>query len=113
MIEEINLHILICQVKLAEDMVTRSSFTTSLNNQFFHNQLSTPPQLSATNIRRMPHVSPTINVQQGNGTSYGGVAFGEHNSNLVGFGNLDMSNFNDVVDNGVLSNALSCVTIWP
>ncbi|KAK2446189.1 light-inducible protein CPRF2 [Trifolium repens] len=102
------------KVKLAEDMVTRSSFTTSLNNQFLHNQcqLSTPPQLNASNIRRMPHVSPTINVQQGNGASYGGVAFGEHNSNLVGFGNLDMSNF-DVVDNGVLSNALSCVTIWP
>ncbi|GAU15712.1 hypothetical protein TSUD_307220 [Trifolium subterraneum] len=102
------------KVKLAEDMVTRSSFTTSINNQFLHNQyqLSTPPQLSATNIRRMPHVSPTINVQQGNGASYGGVAVGEHNSNLVGFGNLDMSNF-DVIDNGVLNNALSCVTIWP
>ncbi|AES73831.1 putative transcription factor bZIP family [Medicago truncatula] len=99
------------KVKLAEDMVTRSSFTTSLNNQFLHNQcqMSTPPQL---NIRRMPHVSPTINFQQGNSASYGGVAVGVHNSNLAGFGNLDMT-YNDVVDNGVLSNAMSCVTIWP
>jgi len=102
-------------VKLAEDMVTRSSFTTSLNNQFLHNQcqMSTPPQLNmTTNIRRMPHVSPTINVQQGNSAAYGGVAVGVHNSNLDGFGNLDMP-YNDVVNNGVLSNAMSCVTIWP
>ncbi|XP_004501207.1 bZIP transcription factor RISBZ4-like [Cicer arietinum] len=98
------------KVKLAEDMVTRSSFNTTLNNQFLHNQcqLNTPPQLNSATMRRMSHVAPTINVQQGNGISYGG----EHNSNLVGFGNLDMT-YNDVVDNGVLSNALSCVTIWP
>lgn len=97
-------------MKLAEDMVTRSSFNTTLNNQFLHNQcqLNTPPQLNSATMRRMSHVAPTINVQQGNGISYGG----EHNSNLVGFGNLDMT-YNDVVDNGVLSNALSCVTIWP
>jgi hypothetical protein len=103
-------------VKLAEDMVTRSSFTTSLNNQFLHNQrqMSTTPQLNmTTSIRRMPHVSPTINVLQGNNSaSYGGVAVGVHNSNLAGFGNLDVP-YNDVVDNGVLSNAMSCVNIWP
>lgn len=99
-------------------MVTRSSFTTSLNNQFFHNQcqITTPPQLNVTSLRRAPHVSPTINVQQGNGVPYSGVAVGEHNSNL-GFGNLDMSNYNDIIDiidNGVLSNAMSCVTTtWP
>ncbi|CAI8599788.1 unnamed protein product [Vicia faba] len=104
------------KVKLAEDMVTRSSFTTSLNNQFFQNQcqITTPPQLNVTSLRRGPHVSPTINVQHGNGASYGGVAVGEHNSNLLGFGNLDMSNYNDIIDNGVLSNAMSCVTTtWP
>lgn len=104
------------KVKLAEDMVTRSSFTTSLNNQFLHNQrqMSTTPQLNmTTSIRRMPHVSPTINVLQGNNSaSYGGVAVGVHNSNLAGFGNLDVP-YNDVVDNGVLSNAMSCVNIWP
>ncbi|CAL5205144.1 unnamed protein product [Lathyrus oleraceus] len=106
------------KVKLAEDMVTRSSFTTSLNNQFFQNQcqITTPPQLNVTSLRRAPHVSPTINVQQGNGVPYSGVAVGEHNSNL-GFGNLDMSNYNDIIDiidNGVLSNAMSCVTTtWP
>ncbi|XP_058785096.1 bZIP transcription factor RISBZ4-like [Vicia villosa] len=102
------------KVKLAEDMVTRSSFTTSLNNQFFQNQcqISTPPQLNVTSLRRAPHVSPTINVQQGNGASYGGVTVGEYNTNLLG--NLDMSNYNDYIDNGVLSNAMSCVTTtWP
>ncbi|XP_058785130.1 basic leucine zipper 9-like [Vicia villosa] len=104
------------KVKLAEDMVTRSSFTPSLNNQFFPNQcqISTPPQLNVPSLRRVPHVSPTINVQQGNGASYGGVAADEHYSNLLGFGNLDMSNYNDIIDNGVLSNAMSCVTTtWP
>lgn len=91
-------------MKLAEDMVTRSSFST-LNNQLLHNQyqLNTPQQL------HVAHVSPTINVQ-GNGASYGGAIVGQHNSNL-GFGNLDAT-FNDV-ENGVLSNSMSCVTIWP
>ena len=93
------------KVKLAEDMVTRSSFTT-LNNQLLqtqHHQMSTPQQLNTTNLRRMAHVSPTITVH-GNDVSYNN---GGQNSAL---GNLDMS-FNDI--NEVMNDAMSCGTIWP
>ncbi|XP_020212346.1 basic leucine zipper 9 [Cajanus cajan] len=84
------------KVKLAEDMVTRSSFTT-LNTQLLQTQcqLSTPQQLNTTNLRRMAHVSPSITVH-GNDGSYNGVTVGGQNS---GIGNLDMA-YNDV-NNGV------------
>ncbi|KAK7351454.1 hypothetical protein VNO77_10937 [Canavalia gladiata] len=97
------------KVKLAEDMVTRSSFTT-LNNQLIQNQcqLNTPPQLNTTSLRRIAHVSPTITVH-GNDASYNsGVTVGGQNSSL---GNLDMT-YNDV-NNGVVGDTMSCVTIWP
>ncbi|OIV96541.1 hypothetical protein TanjilG_24194 [Lupinus angustifolius] len=96
------------KVKLAEDMVTRSSFT--LNNQFLQtqSQLSTPPQLNTTNLRAMAHVSPTITVH-GNDASYGGVTVGGQNS-THGLGNLDIAYNN--VNNGVLSDAVSSVTMW-
>ncbi|KAF1871521.1 hypothetical protein Lal_00020315 [Lupinus albus] len=96
------------KVKLAEDMVTRSSFT--LNNQFLQtqSQLSTPPQLNTTNLRPMAHVSPTITVH-GNDASYGGVTVGGQNS-THGLGNLDITYNN--VNNGVLSDAVSSVTMW-
>lgn len=59
----------------------------------------------------MAHVSPTITVH-GNDAPYSGVStVGEQNLNL-GFGNLDMT-YNNVNNNGVISNAMSCVTIWP
>ncbi|XP_027356189.1 basic leucine zipper 9-like [Abrus precatorius] len=95
------------KVKLAEDMVARNSFTT-LNNQLLQtqNQLSTSPQLNTTSLRRIAHVSPTITVH-GNDASYNGV-MGGHNSAL---GNLDVT-YNDV-NNGVISDDMSCVTIWP
>ncbi|KAG5034323.1 hypothetical protein AAZX31_04G076100 [Glycine max] len=98
------------KVKLAEDMVTRSSFTT-LNYQLLQtqqHQMSTPPQLNTTNLRRMAHVSPTITVH-GNDASYNGVTVGEQNSSALG--NLDMT-FNNI-NNGVMNNAMSCGTIWP
>ncbi|KAK7410340.1 hypothetical protein VNO78_01052 [Psophocarpus tetragonolobus] len=96
------------KVKLAEDMMTRSSFST-LNNQLFQTQgqVNTPPQLNTTNMRHMAHVSPTITVY-GNDGSYNGVTVGGQNSAL---GNLDM-NFNDI-NNGVMSDAMSCGNIWP
>ncbi|TKY74607.1 Basic leucine zipper 9 [Spatholobus suberectus] len=96
------------KVKLAEDMVTRSSFTT-LNNQLLQTQcqMSTPPQLNTTSLRRMAHVSPTITVH-GNDASYNGVTVGGQNSAL---GNLDMT-YNDI-NNGIMSDAMSCGTIWP
>ncbi|XP_061336526.1 basic leucine zipper 9-like isoform X2 [Gastrolobium bilobum] len=97
------------KVKLAEDMVTRGSFST-LNNQIFQNQsqLSTQPQLNTSNQRCMAHVSPTITVP-GNDASFGG-----QNSSL-GLGNLETwTEFSDF-NNGVISDAVSSVTneIWP
>ncbi|CAL0327275.1 unnamed protein product [Lupinus luteus] len=95
------------KVKLAEDMVTRSSFT--LNNQFLQTQMSTLPQLSTTNLRGVAHVSPTITVH-GNDASYGGVTVGGQNS-THGLGNLDIT-YNNNVNNGVFSDAASSVTMW-
>ncbi|KAJ1422494.1 P-type ATPase [Sesbania bispinosa] len=90
------------KVKLAEDMVTRGSFTT-INNQIFQNQsqLTTTPQLNTSNMRRMAHVSPTITVHGNDAASYGG---GGQNSAL-GLGDFDItcSDFN----NGVNSDASS------
>ncbi|KAE9587025.1 hypothetical protein Lal_00004934 [Lupinus albus] len=90
------------KVKLAEDMVTRSSFT--LNNQF----LQTQSQMSTANLRRMAHVSPTITVH-GNNASYGGVTIGQNSTH--GLGNLDITNYNNA-NNGVFSDAVSSVTMW-
>ncbi|WVZ19229.1 hypothetical protein V8G54_006551 [Vigna mungo] len=98
------------KVKLAEDMVTRGSFTT-LNNQLLPTQcqVNTPPPLNTTNLRRMAHVSPTITVH-GNDGSYNDATVCVQNSDL---GNLDM-NFNDMNNvNGVMSDGMSCGSIWP
>ncbi|XP_061339341.1 basic leucine zipper 9-like [Gastrolobium bilobum] len=99
------------KVKLAEDMVARSSFTT-LNNQLLQTQCQlntpvTPPELNTTGLRRMAHVSPTITVH-GNDASYGGVPVGQNSA--IGLGNLDMPH-NDV-NNGVLNDAMSSMYIW-
>lgn len=91
------------KVKLAEDMVTRGSFTT-LNNQLLQTQC--PPQVNTTTLRRMAHVSPTITVQ-GNDASFNGVIVGQNSA----MGNLDMA-YNDI-NNGVMSDAMSCGSIWP
>ncbi|KAJ1427583.1 Basic-leucine zipper domain [Sesbania bispinosa] len=96
------------KVKLAEDMVTRGSFTT-INNQLFQNQsqLTTTPQLNTSNMRRMAHVSPTITINGNEAASYGG---GAPNSAL-GLGDFDVtcSDFN----NGVNSDAVSSLTnMW-
>lgn len=102
-----NIHL---QVKLAEDMVTRGSFTT-LNNQLLPTQcqMNTPPPLNTTNLRRMAQVSPTITVH-GNDGSYNDATVCVQNSDL---GNLDM-NFNDMNNvNGVMSDGMSCGSIWP
>ncbi|KAK7320766.1 hypothetical protein VNO77_30538 [Canavalia gladiata] len=100
------------KVKLAEDMVTRGSFTP-FNNQLLQNQsqLSTPPQLNTNSLRRMAHVSPTITVH-GNDPSYGGITVSGQNSAL-GLGNLDItcSDFNGGVNS---DNAVSTMTsMWP
>ena len=59
----------------------------------------------------MAHVSPTITVH-GDHASYNGVRVGEQNSTL-GFGSLDNMSYNNVNNIGVISDAMSCVTMWP
>ncbi|KAK7311811.1 hypothetical protein RJT34_10184 [Clitoria ternatea] len=88
------------KVKLAEDMVTRRSFT-SLNNQ-----VVLPTQVNTTSLRGMAHVSPTITVNgNGNDGSYNCVTLDGHNSGLP---NLDITNYNAV--NNV---PITSVTTWP
>ncbi|XP_028802278.1 basic leucine zipper 9 isoform X2 [Neltuma alba] len=95
------------KVKLAEDMLTRGSFST-LNNSLVQNQsqLNAPPQLNNTTLR-MAHVSPTITVQ-GSDASYASIAVDDHNSSL-GLGNLHISNSNGNYNSGVISDAMSCI----
>lgn len=96
-------------MKLAEDMVTRGSFATTLNNQLLQNQsqINTPPPLNTTSVRRTAHVSPTITVHGNEAASYAGIAIDAHNSSL-GHGNLGISN--NSFNTGVISDAMSCVT---
>uniref|UniRef100_A0A2N9J9Y9 BZIP domain-containing protein n=1 Tax=Fagus sylvatica TaxID=28930 RepID=A0A2N9J9Y9_FAGSY len=56
------------KVKLAEDMVTRGSLTSTLN-QLLQSHLVTPQPLHTQNLRRGPNVSPTITVH-GDDASY-------------------------------------------
>ncbi|KAK4274326.1 hypothetical protein QN277_017563 [Acacia crassicarpa] len=90
------------KVKLAEDMLTRGSFST-LNNPLVQNQ----SQLNAAPQRRhgMAHVSPTIAVH-GSDASYA-VAVDDHNSSL-GLGNLNISN-NNFNSGVVINDAMSCI----
>ncbi len=55
-------------MKLAEDMVTRGSLTSTLN-QLLQSHLVTPQPLHTQNLRRGPNVSPTITVH-GDDASY-------------------------------------------
>lgn len=57
----------------------------------------------------MPNVSPTITIQ-GDEASYAGMSVSGQNSGL-GLGSTDISNGN--LNNGILSDAVSCITnIW-
>ncbi|MED6162936.1 hypothetical protein PIB30_075184 [Stylosanthes scabra] len=102
------------KVKLAEDMVTRGSVTT-LNNQLLqpHCQMNAPPQLNTTasSLRRMAHVSPTITVHANDASLYNtGGGGGQNHPVLGGLGDLDIP-YNDI-NNGVINNALNSMNIW-
>ncbi|XP_057722536.1 basic leucine zipper 9-like isoform X1 [Arachis stenosperma] len=106
------------KVKLAEDMVARSSFT-NLNNQLIQNQRG--QMNSNNNLRRVAHVSPTITVH-GNDSSYGSCITsvdGQNSAHLGGLArNLDITNNNNNNNysdyNAVISDAVSSVTnLWP
>ncbi|KAB5553501.1 hypothetical protein DKX38_010812 [Salix brachista] len=91
-------------VKLAEDMVARGSLACNLN-QILQSHLASPQLLNNHNFHLIPNVSPTI-TNQGEEASYAGMSVSGQNSGL-GLGSADISN-------GILSDAVSCVTnIWP
>lgn len=97
------------KVKLAEDMVARGSLTCNNLNQFLQSHLTSPQLLNNHNLHLMPNVSPTITIQ-GDEASYAGMSVSGQNSGL-GLGSTDISNGN--LNNGILSDAVSCVTnIW-
>ncbi|XLU21029.1 hypothetical protein S245_057095, partial [Arachis hypogaea] len=108
------------KVKLAEDMVARSSFT-NLNNQLIQNQRG-QMNTNNNNLRRVAHVSPTITVH-GNDSSYGSCITsvdGQNSAHLGGLArNLDITNNNNNNNNysdynAVISDAVSSVTnLWP
>lgn len=69
-------------MKLAEDMVTRGSLTSNLY-QLLQSHLGTVPQLLNTqNLRRVPNVSPTINVPGDDASSYAGITVSGQNSGI-------------------------------
>jgi hypothetical protein len=68
-------------VKLAEDMVTRGSLTSNLY-QLLHSHLGSPQLLNTQNLRRVPNVSPTINVPGDDASSYAGITVSGQNSGI-------------------------------
>ncbi|XAR69620.1 hypothetical protein NMG60_11001279 [Bertholletia excelsa] len=93
------------KVKLAEDMVTRGSFTPGLNH-LLQNHISTPQSFSSHNLGRMGNVSPTITVG-GDDITCAGMRVTGQNSTL-GLENADT--FNGSANNGIISDAMSCVS---
>lgn len=84
--------------------------TCSLN-QLLQNQLTPPQPLGNHNLHLVASVSPTITIHGDNDAPYAGMTVSSQNSGL-GLGNADISNGN--LNNGVMSDAVSCVSdIWP
>ncbi|GAV63659.1 bZIP_1 domain-containing protein/bZIP_C domain-containing protein [Cephalotus follicularis] len=96
------------KVKLVEDMLTRGSFTCSIN-QLLQDHLNSPQSYNMHNLGQVANVSPTVTVH-GDDASYGGRTVSGQNS-VLGLGNVDVSNGN--LKNGIMSDAVSCVSdIW-
>ncbi|XP_057962977.1 basic leucine zipper 9-like [Malania oleifera] len=96
------------EVKLAEDMVARSSLTCSLN-QLLQNHLTSPQIVSTPNT---PNLQQVVNVPQTSAVrgdaSYAGLTVS--GQNLA----PGIENANVGVNNGMMSDAVSCVTdVWP
>ncbi|KAK1367664.1 Basic leucine zipper 9 [Heracleum sosnowskyi] len=99
------------KVKLAEDMVTRGSLTSSISN-LLQNHLNTSPQsFGMHNMDRVGNVSPTITVRGDNPSSYHGLTGSGQTSTLE---HDNVEHFNGTVDNSIMNEAVSCVSeIWP
>ncbi|GFY96716.1 basic leucine zipper 9 [Actinidia rufa] len=89
------------KVKLAEDMVARGSLKSSWS-RLLQNHLGTSQSFNMCRIGG--NVSPTITVGGGDDVSFPGIT---QNSNL-GVENADAINGN--VKNGIISDAVSCVS---
>lgn len=94
-------------MKLAEDMVARGSFTSSLN----HILQTLDPQrsISTRDLGAVANVSPTITVQGDNDSSTGLIVPMPNSCPGVENSNPNNSNFT----NGVIHDSVSCVSgIW-
>ncbi|KAL1834713.1 hypothetical protein ACET3Z_004364 [Daucus carota] len=97
------------KVKLAEDMVTRGSLTSSISN-LLQNHLNTPHSFGTHNMDRVGNVSPTITVC-GDNSSYHGLTGSAQTSTME---HDNVEHFNGIVDNGIMNEAVSCASeIWP
>ncbi|XP_027154733.1 basic leucine zipper 9-like isoform X2 [Coffea eugenioides] len=97
------------KVKLAEDMVTRGSLTSSLSH-LLQNYLSTPESLNNANMCRGENVSTIVTVR-GVDPTYPDVGVSVQNS-AARMGNVD--NFNGDLKNGVTNDAMICMAdLWP
>ncbi|XP_059460475.1 basic leucine zipper 9 [Corylus avellana] len=93
------------KVKLAEDMVTRGSLTSNLY-QLLQSHLGTPQLLNTQNLRRVPNVSPTINVPgDDHASSYAGITVSGQNSGIIGLRHPNINNRN-VKSTGVMSDVV-------
>lgn len=103
------------KVKLAEDMVTRGSLTSSISN-LLQNHLNTSPQSFGThNMDRVGNVSPTITVRGENPSYHGltgsGETTGSGQTSTLEHDNVE--HFNGTVDNNIMNEAVSCASeIW-
>ncbi|KAK9077788.1 hypothetical protein SSX86_006126 [Deinandra increscens subsp. villosa] len=99
------------KVKLAEDMLTRGSLTSSLSH-LLQNNLTAPQMFNYQNMSRMGNVSPTITVGgDGHGPHPGLPVLWQHMT--VGLGTTNPDIFNGNVKNGINSDGGSSVAnIW-
>lgn len=104
-----DLEALRAKVKLAEDLVTRGSLTSSLSHLQNHLN-STPQSFGGHNIARVSNVSPSITVH-GDDASYPRLT-GSGLTSTLGVEHVDA--FNGNFKNGIISDAVSCASeIWP
>ncbi|KAL8101765.1 basic leucine zipper 9-like isoform X2 [Apium graveolens] len=93
------------KVKLAEDMVTRGSLTSSITNIIQNHLYSTPQSFGTHNMDRMGNVSPTITVQRDDPLFPGLTGSGQTGS---------VEHFNGTINNGIINDSVSCTSeIWP
>ncbi|KAF3446472.1 hypothetical protein FNV43_RR11651 [Rhamnella rubrinervis] len=95
-----NVEAMRAKVKLAEDMVTRGSLTSTLSqlslNQLIQSHLSTSQQVSPSNLRRAAHVSPTITVHRDD-APFSGIT-GRNSANGLGnTHNISNNNINTAI----------------